>query len=565
MKKTSLLLAATLFATPAFAQSDDCAGAGALVDGAGTAFDTSSATASLPAWPCALGGGPDIWYTFTTTLQADLEISTCNSATYDTAIEVFTGDCNNLVSIGCNDDGAGCTGFTSTLNVVDLPMGTTVYIRIGGYNGSLGVGTVILTETATVCSPADSLEDNDDCGSATPLSPGTTMGLNVAGSDSDFYSIVVPPGDSLIADISFLTANGDLDLYVWDPSIACDSRIEGEGAATALAIGFSVTDNESVSVPNLTTSPLTLILEVDVYSQSAFQCNDYDLTIAVGVDPCYVADAFEDNDDCPSAVTIANGPTGGLNVNLQDGDFYSVTVPSNGTLTVDTLFLHADGDIDLYLWDPLFACDTAIEGEGGATALAVGFSASDDENISYTNATGADQNLIIEVDVYSFSGSGCNFYDLIISGAGNTTPGPIGTSYCSQNVNSTGQIGTMSAFGLTSVGANDCTLTASNLPNQQFGIFVVSAMQGFVPMAGGSSNGNICLGGLVGRYDQTGQILGTGGTGSFSLTINLPTIPQGNNNVPTNAGDTWNFQAWHRDNVGLGSNFTDGLEINFTN
>jgi hypothetical protein len=29
------------------------------------------------------------------------------------------------------------------------------------------------------------------------------------------------------------------------------------------------------------------------------------------------------------------------------------------------------------------------------------------------------------------------------------------------------------------------------------------------------------------------------------------------------AGQTWNFQAWHRDQVGLGSNFTDGLEIQF--
>ena len=28
-------------------------------------------------------------------------------------------------------------------------------------------------------------------------------------------------------------------------------------------------------------------------------------------------------------------------------------------------------------------------------------------------------------------------------------------------------------------------------------------------------------------------------------------------------GETWNFQAGHRDGVGLGPNFTDGLEIAF--
>ena len=57
----------------------------------------------------------------------------------------------------------------------------------------------------------------------------------------------------------------------------------------------------------------------------------------------------------------------------------------------------------------------------------------------------------------------------------------------------------------------------------------------------------------------------SGGAGEFSLAIDLGLIPQGGGTTATVAGDTWNFQAWYRDGVGLGSNFTDGIEISFTN
>lgn len=143
------------------------------------------------------------------------------------------------------------------------------------------------------------------------------------------------------------------------------------------------------------------------------------------------------------------------------------------------------------------------------------------------------------------------------------TSGPIGTNYCMAVANSTGQAGVMSAIGSLTVAANDVTLTASDLPLNQFGIFVTSSTSSFVPGAGGSSNGNICVGGAIGRYSAPGQILGTGGAGSFSLAIDVLAIPEGNGTVPAMAGQNRYFQAWHRDSVGLGSNFTDGIELPF--
>ena len=68
---------------------------------------------------------------------------------------------------------------------------------------------------------------------------------------------------------------------------------------------------------------------------------------------------------------------------------------------------------------------------------------------------------------------------------------------------------------------------ASGMPTNQFGIFVTSRDQGFVMGAGGTSNGNLCLSGTLGRFSAPSQILTTGGSGSFDLAIDLTMVPEG--------------------------------------
>ena len=137
----------------------------------------------------------------------------------------------------------------------------------------------------------------------------------------------------------------------------------------------------------------------------------------------------------------------------------------------------------------------------------------------------------------------------------------IGTNYCTAAANSTGSIATMSASGSASVSANALVLSASNLPSNQFGIFVTSRMQAFIMGAGGTSNGNLCVGGQIGRFSDPSQILTSGALGTFSLGVDLTQLPQGSGFTSAMAGETWNFQGWYRDGVGLGSNFTDGLQV----
>jgi formylglycine-generating enzyme required for sulfatase activity len=145
----------------------------------------------------------------------------------------------------------------------------------------------------------------------------------------------------------------------------------------------------------------------------------------------------------------------------------------------------------------------------------------------------------------------------------------VGTNYCTPAVpNSTGAAGRISASGTSNLTLNNnrLSLRASSLPPSQFGIFMTSRTQGLVANPGGSL-GNLCLGGAVGRYQGAGQVLSTGAGGSFYLSVDLSSTPEGGSFVQVAAGETWNFQSWYRDTGPAGqasSNFTDGLQVLFT-
>ena len=142
---------------------------------------------------------------------------------------------------------------------------------------------------------------------------------------------------------------------------------------------------------------------------------------------------------------------------------------------------------------------------------------------------------------------------------------PLGTTYCNPaNNNSTGQPSEISASGSAVAADNDLTLEASNLPANVFGFFITSPTQGFVQNPGGSE-GNLCIIGSIGRYVGPGQIQSSGPAGVITLALDLTMTPTPTGEVAVQAGETWNFQAWHRDAgpVGPSSNFTNGLQLDF--
>ena len=126
--------------------------------GQANAFSTTGSTdgVTLPAG-CDLGDQSDgtihraTWFRYTPTTNGRLRISTCGAANFNTRLAVLrsclTGTAADVVA--CNDDGAGCAGFTSSVTI-DAVGGTTYRIVVGGFDASsAGTGSLVI-DTAPV-------------------------------------------------------------------------------------------------------------------------------------------------------------------------------------------------------------------------------------------------------------------------------------------------------------------------------------------------------------------------------------------------------------------------------
>ena len=177
----------------------------------------------------------------------------------------------------------------------------------------------------------------------------------------------------------------------------------------------------------------------------------------------------------------------------------------------------------------------------------------------HTVTVGVGQPLVIDVSVPAsfdslngiqiFPGTGPSF----------------GTSYCGPAVtNSSGAPAVISVTGTPLVSLNDFNLVCSSMPSNSFGFFLVSQSQGFVANPGGSQ-GNLCLGGAIGRYVGPGQILNSGSAGTITLPADLTMIPSPTGFIAAAPGDVFNFTTWFRDSsMGVAtSNFAQGVEVTF--
>ena len=195
-----------------------------------------------------------------------------------------------------------------------------------------------------------------------------------------------------------------------------------------------------------------------------------------------------------------------------------------------------------------------------------------DEGALFELPAGLEDLAMLGGDLWSISESGAKYYqkrktpwdqlfpfvfrmDLSSAGIG---IGGLGSSYCKAVPNSTGLPAAIAAYGSVAVSAGDFTLTATRLPANSFGYFLVSRDMGFVKPPG--SQGYLCLGGDIGRINQSKQIIvGPGGCLQLDLT-NIPVHPP----VAIQPGESWRFQCWYRDkNPGRTSNFTPGLTVTF--
>jgi hypothetical protein len=125
--------------------NDECADAVALTPGTTcvtTAGNVLGATESQPAGSCSgatSSSANDVWYSFVA--GGPTYAVTANSA-FDGVLEVFSGSCGSLSSLGCSDLFGGNS--SETVALTGLVQGNTYYVRYFAYDGAAGNGAFTL-------------------------------------------------------------------------------------------------------------------------------------------------------------------------------------------------------------------------------------------------------------------------------------------------------------------------------------------------------------------------------------------------------------------------------------
>jgi hypothetical protein len=271
--------------------------------------------------------------------------------------------------------------------------------------------------------------------------------------------------------------------------------------------------------------------------------------------------SFGPEDECGGALPLTNGATPYTNVGA------TTSAPgwpcALGGSDIWYTFTAAGALVDIDTFGSGY--DTALEAFSGTCASLVSIDCNDDSGgglqsfLSLSTVPG--QTYFLRVGGY-LGGQGMGTLNVV--GAGSPPGGTIGTNYCTANPNSTGMTGLITGTGSAVVANDNLTLEASRLPLSSFGYFLTSLTQAVTPNPGGSQ-GNLCLGGQIGRYTGPGQIKNTGVTGTYSLLLDLNQIPTPTGFVPAVVGQSRNFQSWHRDSASgaATSNFTNGLAVTF--
>jgi HYR domain/Immunoglobulin domain/Immune inhibitor A-like, MAM domain len=141
--------------------NDRCEAAVAMSEGILYIQNTGDASSTGDPIPtCRNEFGKGLWFSFTPLTDDSVEVFSCGSS-FDTVLEVFTGDCSALTPVvgACNDDnGPVCSGTQASVQFPGVA-GTAYLILAGGYNQAAGTLNLMArtrdTEPPVITCPAN--------------------------------------------------------------------------------------------------------------------------------------------------------------------------------------------------------------------------------------------------------------------------------------------------------------------------------------------------------------------------------------------------------------------------
>ncbi len=248
------------------------------------------------------------------------------------------------------------------------------YVRafLFGNDGQANYTLQTTVEIDTTC--MDALESNNTRQTASLVGAGTVENLGLCGgSDTDDWdTFEVVMGQGVTIDTSFVHTDGDLDMEVFEP-----------GETIALNDSAGSRDTEQITF----TARQTGVYVLHTYLFRGMGRTNYTLAITVA-DPPPCQDRFESNNSTFDAPLLTPGTYENLDLcsNTDEADLYRVVLEANQRITATLTFEHADGNLDIGLFEPITN-----------PAVSVSRSSTDNEEFTYITRRAGDHFIQILV------------------------------------------------------------------------------------------------------------------------------------------------------------------------
>ena len=236
----------------------------------------------------------------------------------------------------------------------------------------------------------DAGEDNDTDEDASDLAEGSTADLVSCPDDEDWWTFTTDGPKEIAVDVLFLDDEGDIDATLFG------------NVFDVLDDGPSSSDNEELRYSADEAGTYYVLVEFYEGGDDDTPGNTYSIDLTLEDPDVCELDDFEPNDVEDDAAELTAGQHSDLNVCRDNDDWYSVPALLNDSLLVEVLFVHAEGDIDVSVFNP-----------DGSTAGS-GISTDDNETVGPLIAP-EDGDWTFEVRLLDTDPSFSTDYELVIS------------------------------------------------------------------------------------------------------------------------------------------------------
>jgi hypothetical protein len=210
-------------------------------------------------------------------------------------------------------------GTTSFAFPASALAGGAAIVHVHSVSGAPATYTLTVGVEEQQCTP-DSIEPNDQVGTAPLIGEGEYSNLSICAGDLDYYRVEVPSGNVVSVLVDFSAAAGDLDAYL----------LAGDGQ-DVLVSAQTTTDDEVIEFGAVTGGTYYILVKGVAGASNAYNMT---VTVSAPAEQC-LDDSFAPNGYPEMAAMVPVGTYNGLVLCAGKQDWFATGLNGGETLTVE--------------------------------------------------------------------------------------------------------------------------------------------------------------------------------------------------------------------------------------